>query len=118
MIWYVDGNLKTSDATTISGYGVFIVKGNIVIKHDLSTDAGAEETTLGLYTSGNLEFKAPNITVAAQLFANGNVILEGHSTLYGSITTDGNPKFEGNATIYYRPASPALTEPFWPINPQ
>ena len=105
-------------STTISGYGVFIVKGDIEIKHDLSTDAGAGETTVGFYTSGNIEFKTNHLEVSAQLFANGNVIMERQSTLYGNITTDGNPVFKGKATIYYRPASPALTEPFWPMNPQ
>lgn len=39
-------------------------------------------------------------------------------TLYGSITTAKKVKFKNATVLHYRPASPALTEPFWPINPQ
>ena len=42
--------------------------------------------------------------------------LKGKATFYGSLTVKNMMKSSGTLTIYYRPASPALTEPFWPMN--
>ena len=113
-IWYVSGNIKTKRPTTFSGYGVFIVKGNVEFYHDVSGDS--EETMLGFYTPGSILLKESGISLRAQLFANGGVEFESDVTLYGNITTSGKVEFKGAASLYYRPASPALTEPFWPMS--
>ena len=54
----------------------------------------------------------------AGMFAAGTVKFEEDDvTIYGSITTKGNVEFANGAMhLYYRPASPALTEPFWPMS--
>ncbi len=118
-IWYVDGNLKTTGATTFSGFGVFIVKGNVEIEHDMtSTDGNPDETRVGLYSNGSVLLKKSNLSVQAQLFANGMILLEENSTLYGTATSIGVIEFKGGSMIYYRPATSALTEPFWPTSSQ
>ena len=114
VLWFVDGNVKTKGRVTFSGYGVVFATGNFEIEHPLQTAGSTEETTLGLYTSGNIELKSEGISVSAQLFSNGNVKFEGNSKVYGSVTTDGNVEFKERSTVYYRPASSALTDPFWP----
>ncbi len=114
VIWYVSGNIKTSGPTRISGYGVFIVKGNIEIEHKLTmSETSSEHSTLGLYANGNIYFKKSNITVMAQLFANGKVSMESDVTLYGTITTGGATEFKDNVTIYHRDVAPELVKPFW-----
>ena len=118
VIWYVTKSLKTKGDVTFSGYGVFLVKGKIDIKHHLTTSGGpTDESSLGLYTNGKIEFKERTF-ISAQLFAGGDVTFKKPITLYGSITTAKKVKFKNATVLHYRPASPALTEPFWPINPQ
>ena len=111
---------------TFSGYGVFLVTGKIDFKHNVTSLGGANETTLGLYAEKSITFKADDLTIWAQLFTNGHVKPKGHSTIYGNITAGGKVEFPdeddygipyGPTTIYYRPASSALTDPFWPMQP-
>ena len=80
-------------------------------------DGPTDESSLGLYTNGKIEFKESTF-IAAQLFAAKNVTFKKPITLYGSITTANKVDFKNGTELHYRPASPALTEPLWPFNPQ
>lgn len=111
---------------TFSGYGVFIVAGKIDIKHNMTMLDDAVETTLGLYADQSITFKADNLAVWVQSFTNGMIKPKGHSTIYGNITAGNKVEFPdqdeagnplGPTIIHYRPASPALTAPFWPMHP-
>jgi len=116
VIWYVKGNLTTEGDVTFSGYGIFLVKKDIQIKHNMTSQDDPEETTIGLYTERSVQFKSENLNVSAQIFANKQVKPKGNTTIYGSITAGDKVDFSGGpTTIYYRPASAALTEPFWPV---
>ena len=112
----LSGTVMTAGDVTFSGYGVFVVAGNILFADDVTTDASADETTLGLYADEKIIFQAGNLHVSGQLFAQDNVIITGNSTISGSITSRDKVIFSGTATLYYQPASPTLTEPFWPMN--
>lgn len=112
VIWYVAGNIKTKNNVTFTGYGMFLVKGNVEIEHKVTLSGATDESTLGIYTSGNIELKNGNLNVAGQWWANGNVKLEDKTTFTGSITTDGNVEFLGDVNMTYRAASSALTGPF------
>ena len=117
-IWYVKKNLKTDGDVTFSGYGVILVEKKIVLGHHLMPlDGPTDESSLGLYTNGKIEFKKSTF-IAAQLFAGGDVTFKKPITLYGSITTAKKVVFTNATELHYRPASSALTEPLWPINPQ
>ncbi len=111
-IIYVGGDLTISG--NITGYAVFIVKGNININGNVSITAqDPTGNNLGLYTKQNLNVNG-NVTLCAQIFANQNVNLGGNSKVYGGITAKGTINFNGNVSIYYREPTPELTQPFWP----
>ncbi len=112
-IWYIDGTLMTTGSVTFTGYGVFVVKGNIEIYNDVNTEGASDESTVGFYTSGNITIKNDELNMAGQWFLNGNVELESNTTFTGTITNSGNCYFEETFEMGYRSASPAITEPFW-----
>jgi len=111
-IWYIGGKLRISG--NVSGYGAFIVKGEIEVNGNVTINAPPGESTLGLYSESEVEIDG-NVTVAAQILANEGVEMQGNSKLYGNIVSGGEVELEGNVNIYYRPASSALTQPFWSI---
>ncbi len=118
MVWYVQGNLKTDAPTTLSGYGVFLVKNSVEIKHDLT--ATGEDTRLALYASGNLKAKdGVDLKLSGQLFSDGDVSIEASITLTGSITARGSVEFKsldaGSSRLYYRRPSSLLTDLIWPM---
>lgn len=115
-IIYVPGSLRTLGPVSFSGYGIFIVQGGIVLMHPVTTENSDATTTLGLYSSQSITVLSQNLAIAANLFANWEIILAQQSTIHGSLTAGMNIKFLGPATINYRPTSPALTEPFWPMS--
>jgi hypothetical protein len=106
---YVGGDLSIKG--NVSGYGEFIVKGNILLNGnvDIASDDPAS-SSLGLYTAGDLNANG-NVTVKAQILTGGNVNLGGNCKVYGSVTAKGSVNFGGNVDIYYRPANGALTKP-------
>ncbi|MFK7843761.1 MAG: S8 family serine peptidase, partial [Rhodothermales bacterium] len=113
-IWYVSGNLKIVDEVTISGYGVFLVNGKIQIYDNLRTVSGTEETTLGLYSSGNINSYASDLAISAQVFSGSRIEILDNTTIYGNITATANINFYDNVTVHYRAALPILTDPIWP----
>lgn len=111
-IWHVTGNVKATGGTVVSGYVMFIVEGNIDLSGDVeigeSGYSEADESSVGLYTKGNVEFSG-NAQVFGQIYANGNLIFRGTPDIYGTATAKGNAEISGTPTFHYRPASPALT---------
>lgn len=111
-IIYISGNLTLKG--TVSGYGSFIVKGNVTINGNIDITSPDENVSnMGIYTSGNLTVNG-NVTLRAQVYTEGNATLSGSSKIYGSLTTKGNISFGGNTKIYYKPANVNLTDEFWP----
>ncbi len=113
-IWYIDGTLMTTGPVTFTGYGVFVVKGNIEINNDVNTEGASDESTVGFYTSGNITMKKADLNMAGQWLVNGNVELDAGSNFTGTITNIGSCYLEKPFNMGYRAASPAITQPFWP----
>ncbi|NNE70026.1 MAG: S8 family serine peptidase, partial [Rhodothermales bacterium] len=114
-IWHVNGTVETTGPVTFTGYGIIIATGDIKVGHDMFTAITGDESQLGLYTEGKLETTASHADIAAQVYTNGTPVLEDGTRILGSIVTQGGVDFKGSAEVLYRPASPALTEPIWPI---
>lgn len=113
VIWYVDGALDINSNTTISGYGAFIVTGDINLKNNITIAlSGSPTSTVGIFTEGQVKFN-DNITVEGQIYANGKVNFKNNCTVYGSVVSGAGVKFNGSVTVYYRPANSSLTQPFW-----
>lgn len=110
-IVYVGGNLTLNG--NVSGYGVFIVKGNITLNGNVTVNSlDPSGSSVGLYTAGDLLANG-NVSIYAQILTGGDARLNGNCKVYGSLTTKGTVLFNGNTNVYYRPASGALTNPFW-----
>ncbi len=112
-IWYVAGDVRTSDAVTLSGYGVIVATGDIKIRHDVTLLGAATESTLGLYTNGNIDLEVGHLNVGGQWYTNGNIHLADQTTFTGTMTAVGNFEFSGPVNVNYRQATSALTQPFW-----
>lgn len=115
-IWHVQGNLRTTGNTTLTGYVLFLVDGNVTFNANLSAGAtgysGADESSIALYADGNVSLGG-NAAVYGQVYADGDLtFLHGTPSVYGSLTTRGSADLRGTPNIYYRPASPALTTIF------
>ncbi len=113
-IWYVNGTIRTTGPVTISGYGVFIVSGNVYFGHNVVPATSIEESMMGLYAQGNIEVTAPSLTMAGQMFAAGNIKTMSNTRLRGSFATGGNLQMSGAFHVDYLPASSALTDRLWP----
>ena len=114
VLWYVDGSVRTDGEVRFSGYGVIYASGDLDFRHSLKTGTGADESALGLFTENQIKISADGIEVTGTLFCNGNIEFRGHTRIVGSVTTAGSTEFTHPVEIAYRPASPALTKPFWP----
>lgn len=110
-IIYISGNLTISG--TISGYGMFIVKGNVTATGNVTVSSpDANVNNVGIYTSGNLTVNG-NVTLKSQIYAEGNVTMGGNSKVYGGITAKGNVELGGNCRVYYKTTNVNLTEQIW-----
>lgn len=107
----VNGDLTLSG--TITGYGVFIVSGNVTVNGNISIQSGDPTgNNLGIYSGGNISSSGA-FTIKAQMYSAGNILLSDNTLIYGSVSAKGNVQFAGNCNLYYRPATPELTNPFW-----
>ncbi len=111
-IIYVQNEMQIKNNVRIEGYVIFVVKGNIVINGSFTNVYGnGVESNIAFYTSSSLMFNG-SANLEGQILAN-NVVWNGSGKLYGSIATQGHLHFNGSREVYYRSASPALTNPFW-----
>lgn len=111
-IIYVNGDLDLSG--NISGYGMFLVKGNVIINGNVTVSSvDPNGNNLGLYVKGDINANG-NVKLYAQIYSNSNANLNGNIKIYGGITTKGTVNFNGNVSVYYRPTTTELTEPIWP----
>lgn len=113
VIWYISGSLDTSADVMLSGYGIFLVNGEVRFSHNVRA-ASMDESNAAFYSGGHIKVIQGSLSVAGQLFANGNVELKEYTTLTGSIVARNTMNTLGPVTINYRPPSTALTSPFWP----
>ena len=76
-----------------------------------------EAGALGLYTKGNVKVKKDGVLSMTGNIYGKDVVIEGDLTLRGNIASSGKVEFKKDHTvnIFYQPAPPALTDPFWPM---
>ncbi len=115
-VWHVDGNLRFTSDTVINGYVMFVVTGETSMSGDVlvgdSGFTGGAESSVALYTNGNLNLSG-NSTVNAQMFVGGQaVVAKGTPTILGNLVTNGGIDMRGTPNMLYRQASSALTS-FW-----
>jgi hypothetical protein len=118
-VWYVDGDLSATGGTTIDGYVVFLVDGNIEVTGNLQagqSNLDSGESTMAFYASGSIEFNG-TIDIFGQFFADGDFIVEGTPSVYGTVTTGGTAKLIGTPNLHFVEASPVLTEIWTDDNP-
>ncbi len=111
-VWYIDGNLDATGGTTIDGYVMFLVNGDIDISGNMQAgmstlDQG--ESTMAFYSSGSISFTG-TVDIYGQFFANGNFEVKGTPSVYGTVTTGGSASLTGTPNLSYVQASPALTD--------
>ena len=112
-IVFVDGNLTTSGDVTYSGYGVYLVTGNVDINHNFQSADSLGQNTFGLYSDDNIRLNSGNLEVTGHWFADGNITLKDQTIFNGSFTTTGNFTTGGRLTMNYIPISSSVTAPFW-----
>ncbi|MEP0548778.1 MAG: S8 family serine peptidase [Rhodothermales bacterium] len=114
-ILYVNGDLVVSGPAHFTGYGIVLVTGNVYVNSRITSPTDGS-TRLGIYANGDITVTAASSNVAAQVFSAGDIILRAPTTIYGSVTAGDDVQVEtAGAVVHYRTASPALTEPFWPM---
>ena len=116
VIWYVSGNLTTQGDVTFTGYGTVITRGNMTIRHNVTSTPNPTtgESTLGLYSGNNIVVQSGSLTIAGQLFANNDIQTATDTQITGMVTARNNLQTKGTFGVTYRPANESLTRPFWP----
>ncbi len=111
-IVYVEGDLFLSGS--FRGYGVFIVMGEIHVTGNVSTiSVDPLGNNLGFYSAESITFHG-NASATGQFYAVDEVVFAGNNVIHGLVVSKDEMSFQGNVSIYYRPASENLTNPFWP----
>ncbi len=114
LVLYVNGDMHIVAPTQISGYGIILVTGAVTV--NASVTARGADTGIGIYANGAIQMNAAGSIVTAQLFSRGDIIFRAPTTLYGTATARDDVQIETpGVVVHYRPVSPALTEPLWPM---
>ncbi|MFZ1731894.1 MAG: hypothetical protein WBQ23_13325 [Bacteroidota bacterium] len=115
-IWYFTGNVHISG--TITGYGVFLVKGNLFLTGNCTLNTvDPSGNTLGIIVGGDTEVHG-NVSVGANILTKGNYLSTGNCTVTGSIVAGGESVMKGNVEIRYRPPLAKLTSKVWAGDPE
>jgi len=134
---YIEGVLSTSGDVTILGYGQLVANGEVRINGDVlattqpepDSDASDEEyqawmesnldeegnTKLGIYSTFDIDVNG-GVTVAAQLYANGTINLNGgggeETNIIGALTaTNLDINVNGGVNIHYAQMSEKILLP-------
>ena len=113
---HVQGDLNVGSNTTMAGYIMFVVDGNVDFSGSFTNTgsdySGGEESSMAIYAAGNLSLSG-NVDIEAQIFVGGEVSTgNGTPTITGGIVTKSIVDFGGTPNIVYRPPSSALTTPW------
>lgn len=117
-ILYVDGNLTLKNRVEMSNYGVFAVRGDLVMEPN-GSDGGfigqvdGYKTTAGLFAHGNIEIEG-NATITGTLFSEELIEFQGTPTITGGVVAKG-AEFNGGGTpniTWAGPSETIITEGF------
>ncbi len=107
VVWHVHGRLTNASGATVSGYGTFLVHGNVRLNHSLATDSNS---AVALISDGEV-WVAKGTTISGHLFSTAGAFVEGD--MRGSVISQSNAEVWGG-TLAYAPIPCVLTEAFWP----
>lgn len=121
IVWVADpGHDIHITGGTYPDYTIFIFDGDVEITGNASfggdyTDENGY-STVAFYIAGDLKKASGNFDLYGQFFVGGEMKGTGDGDIYGSITTycdggGGKLELEGNFTVHYNQANPALTMP-------
>lgn len=110
-IWHVQGDLTASGGSSVSGYVMFVVDGDITISGNLVAGESGDESTIALYAGDDVTLNG-NVQIHGQIYADGDVTFNGTPDVHGSVASGASAILNGTPGIHYRPASPALTTIF------
>lgn len=114
IVYRVRGSLTLTNVT-VTGYAVFIADGDINFNKSVQGQTlghtGPQESALAFYTPASVNVGGSSV-VYGQIVAGGGVRYTGSVSIYGSLAVGGNYTQGGSSTLYYRPASPGLTQGF------
>jgi hypothetical protein len=118
-VWHVQGDLSINNGgTTIDGYVMFLVEGAADLRANVQVGNsgynGGDESSVAFYTGGGVRMRG-NSEIWGQIYSNGGIEFDaGTPAVYGSVTTKGSVDFRGTVDIFYRKASPGLTQELQP----
>ena len=99
-IWHVNGNVTSSGGTTIDGYVMFIVDGEVSLTGNVTMGdtgySGPDESSVAFYAGGNVELGG-NSEIYGQIYTSADVWFHGTPRVFGSITSGGTTTLSGNA---------------------
>ena len=113
-IIYVGGKLKIRG--TVSGYGIFIVKGDVEVKGNvIVAPPDPSGSKLGIYTQKKFIVNKNDVVVHAQIYAQEEIVLNGKGVeVHGSLASASKVTFNAkNIEFCYKPVSENLIQPFW-----
>lgn len=112
-IVFVNGDLEL--AGHFSGFGYFIVSGDVSITGNTYIDAEGDNALLnkvGIYAGHNMKFTG-GFTCHAQIYAENNLDFYGNAEIHGLAVAKGTIGGLGNPTIRYKPSNDNLVPPSW-----
>lgn len=110
-IVYVNGNLEI--AGTVTGYGVFLVSGDLILKGNTTVAAkDPSGNNLGIIAGGKVRATG-NVDITATILSKDNFEANGNVSVTGSITTKGLIKINGDVDVKYRPMLKEITGKVW-----
>jgi hypothetical protein len=107
VVWRVRGELVNMAGVTISGFGTFLVEGEVKLNHSVSTNAGSAVA----FISDAAIWAAKGTSISGHLFSTLKTNVEGD--LRGSVISQSIAVVWGG-TLEYAPIPCVLTEVFWP----
>jgi hypothetical protein len=111
---HVKGDLTATGGTTISGYVIYLVEGDITFQGNIQMGRheGPAESNFAFYSGRDITVGGSAKALWGQMFAKRDVKFHGTPNIYGNIVVGGEAQISGTPKIYYTPASAALTTMF------
>lgn len=121
IIW-IGGNMTLTGNVSLTGAGIYIVKGSITMNGNVSINNGVgEKSNLAFYSQNTITING-NPSVEGQFYAKNDFAVNGNATITGNVVVKNSDitvtTVSGSALIRYRPANSLLTSPIWTTNPR
>lgn len=114
LVYHVKGDLSISGSTTIDGYVMFVVDGDVKITGNVQqgTKDKHAESHIAFYNGGTFDLTGTPDLFSGQVYAKGEVKLGGTAEIRGNLVSENTVSVSGTPKVKYYPASPALSAVF------